>query len=673
MAEKKLNVEISAQDKASKVFKDFGTNVGKVGDKISDVGKSLSTKLTLPLVGVGGLAAKSFMDFETRMSNISTLISGDSTQAVKGFQDGIKELLKTIPKNADDLGASAYDIVSAGISDTATALSVLKSAGKLAVAGLGETQEATDILTSSINAFKLDAKDSDKISDILFKTVKAGKTTVSQLAQSFGASAPIVAAAGISLEEFSAATAALTTTGQPASQAQMSLRQSVVALNKPTKEMSELLKKAGYETGEAALKQDGLVKVMSKVKGAAKGNSEMLAKAWGSVEALGSATALTGQVSDSFTDTLNGMKDGSGAVSEAFNKQTKTSKAQYELLKNNLNIAMIDLGTSIMPSLQKAAEYLTEKISNLTSWWDNLSQGQKDFILKTALVIAAVGPVVTIIGQLATGISGVTTALKFLIANPLVGVITAIGLVGVAVATAIGFFGNKKESIDSVKDAYDRLKDSQKKYEDATLEVAQKELDVIQAKKDVKQKQDELNEAIRKFGPNSEQAREAHLKLQLSEGKSKEAIEALTQAKKDQDKYLNDTQAIQKQIDKSRELAKYAGEAGKALEDAKKGKEGGLANFVYASGTGQAIPKGLKGFASGTDYAPGGMALVGEQGPEIVNLPRGSQVIPNDQLKGSQTISVNIYGNISTANGQQDISNLARMIGDMLIRAEAGI
>jgi hypothetical protein len=34
-------------------------------------------------------------------------------------------------------------------------------------------------------------------------------------------------------------------------------------------------------------------------------------------------------------------------------------------------------------------------------------------------------------------------------------------------------------------------------------------------------------------------------------------------------------------------------------------------------------------FARGTGYAPGGMALVGEQGPELINLPRGSQVYSN--------------------------------------------
>jgi hypothetical protein len=39
-------------------------------------------------------------------------------------------------------------------------------------------------------------------------------------------------------------------------------------------------------------------------------------------------------------------------------------------------------------------------------------------------------------------------------------------------------------------------------------------------------------------------------------------------------------------------------------------------------------------YADGTDSAPGGLAIVGERGPELVNLPRGSQVIPNDKIGG---------------------------------------
>ena len=49
-----------------------------------------------------------------------------------------------------------------------------------------------------------------------------------------------------------------------------------------------------------------------------------------------------------------------------------------------------------------------------------------------------------------------------------------------------------------------------------------------------------------------------------------------------------------------------------------------------------AIPK----FAKGTNFAPGGLSLVGERGPELVNLPRGSQVIPNHKLGGSQDMLI---------------------------------
>ena len=56
------------------------------------------------------------------------------------------------------------------------------------------------------------------------------------------------------------------------------------------------------------------------------------------------------------------------------------------------------------------------------------------------------------------------------------------------------------------------------------------------------------------------------------------------------------------------------------------------------------IPK----LASGTRNFPGGLAMVGERGPELVNLPRGSQVIPNNQLanlapQNERPIEVNQY------------------------------
>jgi hypothetical protein len=54
---------------------------------------------------------------------------------------------------------------------------------------------------------------------------------------------------------------------------------------------------------------------------------------------------------------------------------------------------------------------------------------------------------------------------------------------------------------------------------------------------------------------------------------------------------------------------------------------------LTAAGLG-GIGKGLHipGFANGTNFAPGGLALVGERGPGLVDLPRGSRVFPNSAL-----------------------------------------
>lgn len=72
---------------------------------------------------------------------------------------------------------------------------------------------------------------------------------------------------------------------------------------------------------------------------------------------------------------------------------------------------------------------------------------------------------------------------------------------------------------------------------------------------------------------------------------------------------------------------------------------------------------GVPGFANGTNFAPGGLAVVGERGPELVNLPRGSQVIPNhqtSQMMGGVTHSPNFYfPGITDARGAREAATQA--------------
>lgn len=73
---------------------------------------------------------------------------------------------------------------------------------------------------------------------------------------------------------------------------------------------------------------------------------------------------------------------------------------------------------------------------------------------------------------------------------------------------------------------------------------------------------------------------------------------------------------------------------------------------------------GIPGFASGTSSAPGGLARINELGGEIVNLPKGAQVIPHDLSRrmvdgmgsgdGPRAIAVSVSG----ARGNAEIETM---------------
>ncbi|MEH7903996.1 phage tail length tape measure family protein [Rhizobium laguerreae] len=65
----------------------------------------------------------------------------------------------------------------------------------------------------------------------------------------------------------------------------------------------------------------------------------------------------------------------------------------------------------------------------------------------------------------------------------------------------------------------------------------------------------------------------------------------------------------------------------------------------------------VRGYANGTDSAPGGVAMVGENGRELVNLPRGAQVVPNKVTEGllasRSAANLNVKFNVINNNGSK--------------------
>jgi len=349
-----LTAVIKAKDEASQVF----SNVGKSSNNLTAGLAKLGVAAGAAALAIGTASVKMAMDFEKSMSNVATLVD-TSKESITDMGNEVMEISKRVPVELADLTSALYDVRSAGIS-AEDAMMVLEKSAKLSVTGLGTTTEAVNLATSAINSFGFEGEEAAKVFDTIQLTIKAGKTNLSELAQSFGMVSGVANTAGVSFEELMAATAALTTSGLKASVAQSQLRAAILAIQAPTADMAEIIAELGYQSGSAMLKELGLVESMNLIDKAANGNVETLKKSYGSVEALGSALALTGAQGETFTGIIDGMAEAEDVMEDKFAEANKAAANQFQILKNNLNAEMIELGNKILP---KIIERMPEIIS----------------------------------------------------------------------------------------------------------------------------------------------------------------------------------------------------------------------------------------------------------------------------------------------------------------------
>ena len=368
-SEVKLQAVLSLKDKMSGGLKQSQVSI-----------KSLTkfAKLAgIAVLGIGaafvGSSIKSAGKFDKAIRNIGTLLGSTAENEMPKFKKGIIELMKTLPVDPDDLGASAYNIVSAGISDTSEAMDVLRSSAELGIAGLSTTEEAVNILTSAMNVYGDETHDSNRLADILFKTVKNGKTTIAELSQGFGKVAGIAKETGISIEDLSAATAALTTTGITASEAQTSLKAVISNLLKPTSDAEAAAEKLGIEFNLAALQADGLSGLLANVTDAAGDDKQALADLFGSVEAANAIFSLTSDGGgEQFRKILEDIEDQTNAMGEAVDVQTGGMEAKMQLLKGNFEAIKIELGDKLIPVITNATTFLIENSDTIQAVIDDV-------------------------------------------------------------------------------------------------------------------------------------------------------------------------------------------------------------------------------------------------------------------------------------------------------------
>ena len=423
----------AAAMRSSRSFNAAGTNMLSAG-----VGMA---------IGIG-YAVNEAVKFEKAMANVDTTIDSFPGQ-IKAMGNSVLEMSKKMPVPISQLTEALYDVVSAGI-DSKDAMMVLKSSSKLGVAGLGTAKEGVDVITSSLNAFNIKATESEKVANMVFKAVKYGKTTVSGIAESFGSSAALVKNSNVSLEEYLATTATLTTTGMTASRAQTQVSSAVTALIKPSGTMSKIFARLGVKDVPKWIKANGgLVNSMRIVRDEADRMGVLTSKAFGRKEGFSAMLSLLGPLSEKFKLVYGDMTGNVNSLDSAFEKQQKTVSAGVQRMKNKLTVLAISLGEEVMPRVNGFINSISGMTDSVLGFVKR-NEGFVTFLLNVTLTLLALGTAAKIGAFLFYGlskaiavVSAVTRVYTFIstlaaLANVSLG--TAIWGVVTAIGASIGSF-----------------------------------------------------------------------------------------------------------------------------------------------------------------------------------------------------------------------------------------
>ena len=333
----KLGIDTTNLDKElGKVEK----SMTRFGQNMSNLGSTLTQSLTLPIIGVGAAALKSFADMEKLQNGLI---------AIMGSSEGAAIELEKLRKVAENPGLALPEVVKASAS--------LQSVGMSA---------------------------------------DAARETITQFGNA-------VARAGGGAEQFSGVTLALS---------------QISAVGKVTQEDLNQIKERLPEFARVMKEEFGTV--------TAEG-----------IRAIGvnSEEFITRSVS-----ALSKLERANGGLGNAFDN-----------LKDNVTNSLAELGKAINESLNLEAVFtvLSEKINYLVEGFKSLTPETQGFIVKAALIVAAIGPAIFIVGKLITTFgalagtirlirttilfmtTGVQAAFASLLANPVIlGIVAAIAAIG---------------------------------------------------------------------------------------------------------------------------------------------------------------------------------------------------------------------------------------------------
>ncbi|MGF0096025.1 phage tail tape measure protein [Peptoniphilus sp. SGI.035] len=382
-------------------YKRTADGLWATGKNLNGIGKTLTKGLTAPIAAIGAFSTKAWKEVDEALDTIATK-TGATGKDMDAFKETFSNLVDKVPADLQQIG-DAVGEVNTQFGLTGKALEdASEQVIKFAEINGQDISQASIQAKQAMDAMGVEGKDLDKVLDAVTKTAQDTGQGTDKLFDALIRGAPQLKSLKLDFAQATALMGSLEKSGIDTSRTMSYMSKAQVAFAKEGKGMSEGLKSLQKELDGASSEADKL---------------NIASKYFGSRGATFMLDAINRGALD-FKAFANAADLAKGSVTATFD-ETRDPIDNFKRLFNSLKVAgseLFDASSGIWgPLLEKAIG----KVQRLTKWFSGLSDKQKQNIVKWLGMAAAMGPMIIgfskiffILGKVNYKISDFSKALK---------------------------------------------------------------------------------------------------------------------------------------------------------------------------------------------------------------------------------------------------------------------
>ena len=373
----------------------WGAKLGEIGTKLNDVGTTMSTKVTAPLVAIEGGALKSFESVEGGLDIVKQK-TGASGEALESMNSIVKDLATTMDTSFTDAGTAIGELNTRfGL----TGDSLEKTSKQfLEFAKVNNTDVNTSIdqVQKAMSAFNVDASHAGEVLDMMNKVGQDTGVSMETLQEGLIKNSAAFQEMGLNMNQSITLMGQIEKSGADSSTVLTGLRKALKNATAEGKPMNQALDELQDSIKNGKDGMSGLQEAY-----------DLFGKSGDQVYQAVKNGSLD------FKDLAKSADGASGSVSDVYNNTDSLSRA-FTPLKNTLLSALAEVGEQLAKTLLPMVKNIAKQLDAFAKWFEKLAPWQKDLVVKIMLIVTAIGPLLIMIGKVSTGISSIISVAKFL-------------------------------------------------------------------------------------------------------------------------------------------------------------------------------------------------------------------------------------------------------------------